>query len=39
MKALNVLLALFVSAAIAFGVFEGGLRLLGFGPPASIASP
>ena len=34
MKALNVLLALFVSAAIAFGVFEGGLRLLGFGPPA-----
>ena len=34
MKALNVMLALLVSAAIAFGVFEGGLRLLGFGPPA-----
>ncbi len=34
MKALNVLLAVLVSAAIAFGVFEGGLRLLGFGPPA-----
>lgn len=34
MKALNVLLALLVSAALAFGVFEGGLRLLGFGPPA-----
>lgn len=34
MRTLNVLLALLVSAALAFGVFEGGLRLLGFGPPA-----
>lgn len=33
MKALNVLLALLVSALIAVGVFEGGLRLLGMGPP------
>ena len=34
MKALNVMFALLVSAAIAIGVFEGGLRLLGLGPPA-----
>lgn len=33
MKALNVLLALLVSALIAVGVFEGGLRLIGMGPP------
>lgn len=33
MKAINVLLAILVSAMIALGVFEGGLRLLGMGPP------
>lgn len=33
MKALNVLLAVLVSLLIAALVFEGGLRLLGFGPP------
>ena len=32
MKALNVLLALLVSAAIALGVVEVGLRALGFAP-------
>lgn len=36
MKALNVLLALLVSVLIALAVFEGGLRLIGKGPPASI---
>ena len=34
MKAINVILALLVSAALAFGVAEIGLRLLGFAPPA-----
>ncbi|MEO0660437.1 MAG: hypothetical protein AAFZ87_02765, partial [Planctomycetota bacterium] len=33
MKLVNVLMALLVSAALFFGLFEGGLRLLGFGPP------
>ncbi|MEM6568003.1 MAG: DUF5989 family protein [Planctomycetota bacterium] len=33
MRALNVLLAIVVSLLIAVGVAEGGLRLLGFGPP------
>ena len=33
MRALNVILALAVSLLIAFGVAEGGLRLLGYGPP------
>ena len=33
MRALNVLLALAVSALLAGLVLEGGLRLLGFGPP------
>ena len=33
MKAINVILALLVSAALAFGVAEIGLRLLGFAPP------
>ena len=33
MRAFNVFLALAVSALIAGLVFEGGLRLLGFGPP------
>lgn len=34
MKAINVILALLVSAVLAFGVAEIGLRLLGFAPPA-----
>ena len=33
MKAVNVLLALLVSLFIGGALFEGGLRLLGFGPP------
>ncbi|MEL6713810.1 MAG: hypothetical protein AAFP86_08555, partial [Planctomycetota bacterium] len=33
MKLFNVLMALLVSAALFFGLFEGGLRLIGFGPP------
>ena len=36
MKAINVLLALLVSLLIALGVFEGGLRLIGMGPPKTI---
>ncbi len=36
MRVVNVLLAVLVSAAICLLVLEGGLRLLGFGPPASI---
>jgi lysophospholipase L1-like esterase len=36
MKAVNVLLTIFVSLFIAFGVFEIGLRLVGFGTPASL---
>lgn len=36
MRALNVLLALLVSLLIALAVFEGGLRLLGLGPPTRI---
>ena len=36
MKAVNVLLALVVSAALALGVLEGGLRLLGMGPQPTI---
>lgn len=36
MKALNVFLALLVSALIAVGVFEGGLRLIGMGPPKTL---
>lgn len=36
MRVVNVLLAILVSAAICLLVLEGGLRLLGFGPPASI---
>ena len=32
MRAINVLLAILVSLLMALGVFEGGLRLLGFGP-------
>jgi hypothetical protein len=39
MKALNVLLALLVSLALALGVLEGGLRLLGLGPPETINRP
>jgi hypothetical protein len=36
MRAINVLLCLVVSALIAVGVFEGGLRLLGKGPPPRL---
>ena len=36
MKAINVLLALVVSLAVAAGVLEAGLRLLGMGPQATI---
>lgn len=36
MKAINVLLALLVSLAIALGVFEGGLRLIGKGPRVTL---
>jgi hypothetical protein len=36
MKAVNVLLTIFVSLLIAFLVFEGGLRLVGFGTPPSL---
>ena len=36
MRAINVLLALAVSLLIAFGVFEGGLRLIGFAPTKTL---
>ncbi len=36
MRALNVLLALVVSLVLAVAVFEGGLRLFGLGPPATL---
>lgn len=36
MKFINVALALLVSLAIGLGVFEGGLRLLGLGPPVTL---
>ncbi|MCC7013670.1 MAG: hypothetical protein IT454_14005 [Planctomycetes bacterium] len=36
MKALNVLLAIVVSVVMALLMFEGGLRLIGKGPPASL---
>jgi hypothetical protein len=36
MKAINVLLALVVSLAVAAGVLEAGLRLLGMGPQPTI---
>ncbi len=36
MKALNVFLSIVMSLAIGLGVFEGGLRLLGFGPSESL---
>lgn len=36
MRALNVFLALLVSALCFLGIVEGGLRVLGFGPPATI---
>ena len=36
MRALNVFLALLVSLVIGLVVFEGGLRLLGMGPPKRI---
>lgn len=36
MKALNVLLAVLVSALIAAAVFEGGLRLIGKGAPTTL---
>lgn len=37
MRALNVLLALLVSLLLAAAVFEGGLRLVGLGPPVTLA--
>ena len=39
MKAINVLLALLVSLLLALGVLEGGLRLIGMGPPETINQP
>jgi len=36
MRALNVLLALFVSLVLALAVLEGGLRLIGLGPPVTL---
>src|SRR5262245_46856014 len=36
MKAINVLLAVLVSAAVALGVLELGLRLLGMGPQPTM---
>jgi len=36
MRFINVALALLVSLAIGLGVFEGGLRLLGLGPPVTL---
>jgi hypothetical protein len=36
MRAINVLLAIVVSLVIALSVFEGGLRLLGFGPTKTL---
>lgn len=36
MRAINVLITLFVSLVIAVLIFEGGLRLIGFAPPKSI---
>jgi hypothetical protein len=36
MRAVNVALALLVSALIGAAVLEGGLRLLGFGPPKTL---
>ena len=36
MRALNVLLSILVSLGLALLVFEGGLRLLGLGPPKTI---
>lgn len=36
MRALNVLLSILVSLLIAALVFEGGLRLIGMGPPATL---
>jgi hypothetical protein len=37
MRALNVFLAIAVSLAIALALFEGGLRLLGFGPQPTLS--
>jgi hypothetical protein len=36
MRAINVLITLFVSLVIAVLIFEGGLRLIGFSPPKSL---
>lgn len=36
MKAVNVLLTIFISFALAFAVLEFGLRLVGFGTPESL---
>jgi len=36
MRAINVLLSIVVSLVIGLLVFEGGLRLIGMGPPASL---
>ncbi|MEM7306885.1 MAG: DUF5989 family protein [Planctomycetota bacterium] len=36
MRAINVFLAIAISFLLAFFVLEGGLRLIGFGPPESI---
>ena len=36
MRALNVLLSVLISLAMCCAVLEGGLRLIGFGPPESI---
>ncbi len=36
MRLINVLLALLVSLLIALAVFEGGLRLIGMGPPTTL---
>ena len=36
MRAINVLLAILVSAAIGLLVFEGGLRIIGMGPPDTL---
>ena len=39
MRAVNVLLAVVVSLAIAVAVLEGGLRLIGLGPPKTLNVP
>ncbi len=36
MRAINVLLSILVSLVIGLFVFEGGLRVIGYGPPATL---